>query len=54
MFSTYSHRSVTLMGVVKYQPGNAPRMLALELTSMFRYHKGNDDVSQKQLEIYTW
>ena len=31
-----SCRSVTLRGVVKYQPGNAPRVLSLELTSMFR------------------
>ena len=36
MFSAYSRRSVTLRGVVKYQPGNAPRVLALELTSLFR------------------
>ena len=34
--SAYSRRSVTLRGVVKYQPGNAPRVLALELTGMFR------------------
>ena len=28
MFSAYSRRSVTLRGVVKYQPGNAPCVLA--------------------------
>ena len=36
MFSAYSRRSITLRGVVKYQPGNAPCVLALELTSVFR------------------
>ena len=36
LFSAYSRRSVTLRGVVEYQPGNAPRVLALELTSLFR------------------
>ena len=36
MFCAYSRKSVTLRGVVKYQPGNAPRVLVLELTSMFR------------------
>ena len=36
MFSAYSRRSVTLRGVVKYQPRNALRVLALELTSLFR------------------
>ena len=36
LHNVFRRRSVTLRGVVKYQPGNAPRVLALELTSLFR------------------